>query len=206
MLDSNALELSNSFTLLAWVNPASTFTDFRSILAKNYSYYLFSNVAGYCGDGNPFGGFSKGTAQTVCQPSALPTNTWTHLTLTYNGSTLTLYRNGVAVATTNVSGTLSPTTGTLQIGGSQFGEYFKGLIDEVRIYNRALSATEIQTIYQKQSAKHLKLWQPPSFLRTVETLAAPSRSQCKQRFRAHPSTTPPMARRRLSPQRFIPAR
>ena len=88
----------------------------------------------------------------VCQPSPLPTNTWTHLALTYNGSTLTLYRNGVAVATSNVSGTLSPTTGTLQIGGSQYGEYFKGLIDEVRIYNRALSATEIQTIYQQDSA------------------------------------------------------
>ena len=85
----------------------------------------------------------------VCQPSPLPINTWTHLALTYNGSTLTLYRNGVAVANSNVSGTLSPTTLNLQIGGSQFGEYFKGLIDEVRIYNRALTATEIQAIYQQ---------------------------------------------------------
>ena len=93
-----------------------------------------------------------GTHKAVCQPSPLPINTWTHLAVTYNGSTLTLYRNGVAVATSNVSGTLSPTTGTLQIGASQFGEYFKGLIDEVRIYNRALSATEIQTIYQQDSA------------------------------------------------------
>ena len=89
----------------------------------------------------------------VCQPSPLPTNTWTHLTVTYNGSTLTLYRNGVAVANSNVSGTLSPTTGTLQIGGSQFGEYFKGLIDEVRIYNRALTATEIQATYQQESVE-----------------------------------------------------
>ena len=61
-----------------------------------------------------------------------------------------------------VSGTLSPTTGTLQIGASQFGEYFKGLIDEVRIYNRALSATEIQTIYQQDSADS-----------TVQTVATP---------------------------------
>ena len=93
----------------------------------------------------------KERIQTVCQPSPLPINTWTHLAVTYNGSTLTLYRNGVAVATSTVSGTLSPTTGTLQIGASQFGEYFKGLIDEVRIYNRALSDTEIQTIYQQDS-------------------------------------------------------
>jgi Concanavalin A-like lectin/glucanases superfamily/Chitobiase/beta-hexosaminidase C-terminal domain/Family of unknown function (DUF6298) len=150
--DSNSLDLSSSFTLSAWVNPASTFTDFRSILVKNYGYYLYASVAGYCGDGSPLGGFSGATAQTVCQPSPLPTNTWTHLAVTYNGSTLTFYRDGVPVTTSSVAGTFSPTTGILQIGGSQFGEYFKGLIDEVRIYNRALNDTEIQTVYQQESA------------------------------------------------------
>src|SRR5262249_31325465 len=38
------------------------------------------------------------------------------------------------------------------IGASFFGEYFKGFIDEVRIYNRALTNTEIQTIYQQAAA------------------------------------------------------
>jgi parallel beta-helix repeat protein len=149
--DSNSLDLTSSFTLSAWVNPASTFTDFRSILIKNYKYYIYASVAGYCGDGSPLGGFSETTDRTLCQPSPLPVNTWTHLAVTYNGSTLTLYRDGVAVATSNASGAPSPTTGTLQIGGSQFGEYFKGLIDEVRIHNKALSATEIQTVYQQDS-------------------------------------------------------
>src|SRR5439155_17212985 len=40
---------------------------------------------------------------------------------------------------------------TLQIGASQYGEYFKGIIDEVRVYKRALSDTEIQAIYQQES-------------------------------------------------------
>src|SRR5262249_32298007 len=109
------------------------------------------SVAGYCGDGNPLGGFDEQTTNAVCQPSPLPINTWSHVSVTYNGSTLTLYRNGVAVATSNASGTFSPTTGTLQIGGSQFGEYFQGFIDEIRIYNRGLSNAEIQTIYQQDS-------------------------------------------------------
>ena len=52
--------------------------------------------------------------------------------------------------TTGPSG-ITTTSGTLQIGGSQFGEYFKGLIDEVRIYNRALNETEIRAIYQQDS-------------------------------------------------------
>jgi hypothetical protein len=121
-------------------------------LVKNYKYWLFASAAGYCGDGSPIAGFTEGIHNAVCQPSPLPSNTWTHLAATYNGSILTLYRNGVAVGATTVSSTLSPTTGTLQIGASQDGAYFKGLIDEVRIYNKALSATEIQNIYQQDSA------------------------------------------------------
>jgi len=150
--DSNSLDLSGSFTFSAWVNPVSTFTDFRSILVKNYKYFLYASGAGYCGDGSPLGGFSEVTNQTVCQPSPLPANAWTYLALSYNGSTLTLYRDGIPVATSNATGALSATTGTLQIGASQFGEYFQGLIDEVRIYKRALTDTEIQTIYQQESA------------------------------------------------------
>ena len=151
VLDSNSLDLSGSFTLSAWVNPASMFTDFRSIIAKNDQYYLYASSTGFCGDGTPFGYGEIRPVVTVCQPTSLPANTWIYLTLTYNGSKLTLYRNGVAVSTVNASGTLPATTQTLQLGASQFGEYFKGLIDEVRIYKTALSDTEIQTIYQQES-------------------------------------------------------
>ena len=149
--DSNSLDLSSSFTLSAWVNPASTSTDFRSILVKNYKYYLYASVAGYCGTGNPLAGFDEQTTNAVCHPAPLPANTWTHLAATHTGSILTLYRNGVAVATSNISKTLSPSTGTLQIGASQFGENFKGLIDEVRVHNRALNITEIQAMFQQES-------------------------------------------------------
>src|SRR5262249_12188825 len=108
--DSNSLDLSGSFTLSAWVNPVSTFTDFRSIVAKNYKYYLYASSTGFCGDGSPMGGFYEGKDIAACQPSPLPTNTWTHLSVTYNGSTITLYLNGTAVAPYAVSVTLSHTT------------------------------------------------------------------------------------------------
>ncbi len=154
--DSASLHLSSAFTLSAWVNPAATFTDYRSIVTKNPPYYLYASSSWFCPDGSPLGGFSTDVINPVCQSSPLITNTWTNLAVTYNGSTLTLYRNGVAVANSNVSATLSPTTLNLQIGGSQFGEYFKGIIDEVRVYNKALSAAEIQTIYQQDSATPLQ--------------------------------------------------
>jgi len=171
--NSGSLNLAGSFTLSAWVNPASTLTDFRSILVKNYRYYLYASVAGYCGNGSPVGGFSEATDNTVCQASPLPANTWTHLALTYDGATLTLYRNGVAVASQPASGALSPTTETLQIGASQYGEYFAGLIDEVRIYSRAQTATEIQASYQQESPKTPATVATPTIIPNGGNLTAP---------------------------------
>ena len=57
-----------------------------------------------------------------------------------------LYVNGNQVGSKSQSGSIPASTGPLRIGGNAiWGEYFAGLIDEVRVYNRALSATEIQT-------------------------------------------------------------
>jgi hypothetical protein len=57
-----------------------------------------------------------------------------------------LYVNGVQVASRAQTGAIATSTNPLQIGGDSFyGQYFAGRIDEVRIYNRALSVAEIQT-------------------------------------------------------------
>jgi hypothetical protein len=67
------------------------------------------------------------------------------LAFTYDGATLWMFVNGVQVSSTAAPGAASVTPNALRIGGdSVWGEYFKGLIDEVRIYNRALTAGEIQ--------------------------------------------------------------
>ncbi|MDZ4721389.1 MAG: LamG-like jellyroll fold domain-containing protein, partial [Roseiflexaceae bacterium] len=78
--------------------------------------------------------------------SSLPVNSWSHLAVTYNNSTLRLYLNGAQVASTAASGAMATSSNPLRMGGNSiWGEYFSGRIDNVRIYNRALSATEIQT-------------------------------------------------------------
>jgi parallel beta-helix repeat protein len=158
---SNSLDLTESFTISAWVNPAVAESDFRSVLVKNYKYLLYASGTGHCGDGTPLGGFEGSSYHIACQSAPLSQNTWTQLTLTHNGTVQTLYRNGTAVASVNASDNPSRGTGTLQIAASQFGEYFHGLIDEVRIYNRALTEAEIQTTYQQES------------LETSQTVATP---------------------------------
>ena len=76
--------------------------------------------------------------------AALTTNTWAFLTETYNGSTLALYVNGTLVSSLAHTGNIATSTNPLQIGGdSIYGQYFKGTIDEVRVYNGALTAAQI---------------------------------------------------------------
>jgi hypothetical protein len=158
---SSSLGLSNSFTLSAWVFPTAAQNKFTAVMAKNsasdHVYFLYATSwDGYCGNtGAPLAGANiTGAQQVICSPSALPLNTWTYLTSTYDGSNLNLYVNGSLAQSVPVNGTVDPSTGPLQIGASYFGEYFQGLIDEVQIYNRALTDTEIQTVY-KQDAVNL---------------------------------------------------
>src|SRR5207248_6908965 len=87
-----------------------------------------------------------GTPRLLDAPSAIPTASWSHLAATYDGTTERLYVNGAQVASLAISGTISTSSSPLKIGGNAiWGEWFDGLIDEVRIYNRPLSAIEIQS-------------------------------------------------------------
>lgn|GEM_PF-932053 len=88
-----------------------------------------------------------------------PLNTWMHLTATFDGSTFLFYTNGVVAATG--TGTLGPLNNApLMLGSSGgCGVPFVGLLDEVTLYNRALSSSEIQSIYL--SGSFGKCGQPP---------------------------------------------
>ncbi|MEU6428664.1 LamG-like jellyroll fold domain-containing protein [Microbispora sp. NPDC046973] len=145
--DAASLRLTTGMTLSAWVNPA-TVTDWRSVLAKELStegvsYTLYaSNGAGPAG----WVQTSPEDFSTVSGTSPLPVNTWSHLALTYDGTALRMFVNGQQVAQKASSGSLYDDGSPLHIGGNDaWGEFFSGLIDEVRIYNRAQSAAEIQT-------------------------------------------------------------
>jgi len=112
----------------------------RDVIYKgNDNYYLEADsTSGKPAIGGTFASPLLGTG-------ALTANTWVHLAGTYDGATLRLYLNGVQVNSRAETGPIATSTNPLHIGGdSIYGQYFQGRIDEVRIYNRALSAPEIQ--------------------------------------------------------------
>jgi len=79
---------------------------------------------------------------------SLAANTWYHLTATYDGETLRAYRNGVLVSSNGTpSGAPDGESATMKLGRhATAAQYFWGSVDEVRVYNRALSQAEIQAI------------------------------------------------------------
>jgi hypothetical protein len=80
----------------------------------------------------------------------LATGEWRHAALTYDGSTLRLYLDGVEVGTTALSGAVDTDPSVaVAVGGQPPGagdRYFDGLIDDVRILQRALSDSELMEI------------------------------------------------------------
>ena len=88
-------------------------------------------------------------------------NTWYHVAMTYDGTNLLLYVNGIADAGLAASGSIVTSTEPLRIGGSYSGGWgnykFAGLIDEPTVYNRALTATEVSALYAAGSAVKCKV-------------------------------------------------
>ncbi len=143
--DSSALHLTNGMTLEAWVDPNALGTTWRTVLFKEQpgraAYALYANQDKRV----PVAQIYRGGTRSVSGTTQLPLNVWTHLAATYDGASLRLYVNGTLVRTTNVSGSMGSSTGALRLGGNSIGaEWFGGMIDEVRVYNRALAAIEIQ--------------------------------------------------------------
>jgi glucose/arabinose dehydrogenase len=144
--DAAPLDLTNGMTLEAWVQPnAGMGQTWRSVLMKErasgLSYALYANGE----SSRPSADINTGgTDQHALGAAVVVANVWTHLASTFDGTTLRLYVNGALVQSKPVSGSIVTSTGALRIGGNSiWGEYFNGTIDEVRIYNRALTAAEI---------------------------------------------------------------
>jgi hypothetical protein len=144
--DSNSLDLTTGMTLEAWVNPSALGTSWRTLLFKAQGAGMVYSLYANQDTTRPIAQVGINGEKDVIGTAALPLNTWSHLAATYDGSALRLYVNGTLAATTAVTGNIPVSTGVLRLGGNAvWGEWYGGLLDDVRVYNRALSASEIST-------------------------------------------------------------
>jgi uncharacterized repeat protein (TIGR03803 family) len=144
--DHSDLDVRNGVTMMAWVNPREL-SGWDTIAMKetrsSLAYALFANDAG-----SRAAGYVNiaGEYKSVTSVGALPLNSWSHIAVTYSGTTLRFYLNGVEVNRRSVSGRIVVGSGELRIGGNSVWDdrFFNGLIDEVRIYGSAISPADIQ--------------------------------------------------------------
>jgi chitodextrinase len=141
--DAPSLHLTTGMSIEAWVNPSVAASDWKDIVYKaNDNYYLEGATPG----GRPAIGVTiAGSATEAFGGAALAVNTWSFLAATYDGTTLRFYVNGIQVGSQARTGAITTSANPLQIGGDGlYGQFFQGMIDEVRVYNAALSTGQIQ--------------------------------------------------------------
>ena len=87
--------------------------------------------------------------RTVFDPTDFPLNSWQHVAVSWGSLGILLYRNGILVDTDTYTGGVVSSGKNLYIGNVQdiAGRFWDGLIDDVRIYDVALSASDIRALY-----------------------------------------------------------
>ena len=144
---------TGDFTAAAWV-----------YLDDNTDEMLFASLQNCCGSGQEFDMYisgadiriaTNGTTRLTTSDNWLTTGTWHHIVATRAGSNITLYTNAAVKDTGSDGGALNFQGCILLIGTDpdsgctgSLGNYLDGTVDDVRIYNRALSKDEISRLYE----------------------------------------------------------
>ncbi len=148
--NSADFNLTSQVTVAAWVYPArAAATTHECYVTKGDTSYALKETNT---DGNvEFFIYSGGAwhSATLTGRTASNNNTWYHLAGTFDGTNIKIYLNGVLAGTTAFTGPIATNTANVNFGrdaDSGGRRYYRGRIDDVRIYNRALTDVEIQSL------------------------------------------------------------
>jgi hypothetical protein len=163
IISASELDGMNDLTLSGWFKPGDTMS-YKYSIYKSYVYEISWGDGGTPCSGIGASIFDTVSSRTrICSEVDFSAGTWYHVTITTEGTDFKIYINGDLKNTTPFNDSLENNANNVGIGTyvAQPSTYaYTGIIDEVRIYNRALSAGEVERLY--------KLSQP--------TIAAPTRT------------------------------
>ncbi len=169
--DAVALNPTQEITVDAWVRTANV-ADFQGLISKfdhsngsstDDSYQLSIETGGTVRWQIVTSDNSSG--YIVDSPGLVADGTWHHVAGTYDGMKARLYVDGVEVAMVDATGTIVDSSTPLYLGASRQNNadagFLLGSLDEVEIFQRALSATEIHTLFEADSFGKCKCTPPP---------------------------------------------
>jgi len=147
-----ALDMTNTVTFEGWILPTGAGSGaggYGGIIVNKEGEYEVARFA----DGTIRWAFANSSPgwNWISSGFTAPLNQWSHVAVVYNSGVVSTYGNGTLAQTYNGSGRIGNVnagTNDFRIGGRQIGsQYFQGFIDEVSIYNTALSSNQIAAIY-----------------------------------------------------------
>ena len=153
--DAGSLDITDSITLAAWVKPEQLATQYLVKKATNggtNGYELSLSSSGSSWPNKVFFRFNQATSGDTYRINSTTLypyggSTWIHIAGTYDGTTMRLYVNGVQESSLATTIAIAANSLGLGIGAQADGvSKFMGQMDDVRIYHRALSASEIAAL------------------------------------------------------------
>jgi len=147
----NKLQITDAITIACWINPAGLTGD-RGFVARNGAYAFKSSS-------NHLRFTTPGILDHDALNATLQVGTWQHVAVTFRPEQTAgavFYINGVEMERLN-SSAMSAGTGPFLVGNNQWGQTFTGLIDDVRVYNKILTAEELR---QAMRGDPLLAWNP----------------------------------------------
>jgi len=147
--DAEELRLPGDLTLALWMKKEGEAGDWSCLLGKgekqerNYCLWLEGNTR--CVMFQQYGA----AAVNLKSSAGVPDNTWTHVVATAEGAKATLYLNGVKNGEMPRGGTASTPAFPVGMGWACEHGTYRGVLDDIRIYRRALTADEVRTLYEQ---------------------------------------------------------
>jgi beta-galactosidase len=143
-LGNNGYRAGRNFTIMTWMKPDNN-TNWHLVVGNNTVNDINRPPWVTINAGNRleygFGTGSRRVGNII--NNGFSDNEWNHIALSYNGSALILYVNGVEADRTSTTDT--PGTTPIRYIGGCCNEFYRGMIDEFSIFETALSASQIQT-------------------------------------------------------------
>jgi|GEM_PF-1475903 len=148
---SPKLNFSGQFTFTVWMNQAGGTSAFNCILGKDYTKEFGFGTWGTDCQAPTYPRLLVGGVETQTNNlSPISCFTWTHVAVTFDDAKdqVQFYINGVLTETLTNTGTITPTTTPMGIGSDgYYNDQFYGVLDDIRIFDKVLSPTEISAIY-----------------------------------------------------------
>ncbi len=145
--NNDKLNPTNSFTYMLWVK-FNKLTPYDYMIDHGYTgkFLFYTSSVG----NKPQVWANIDGTKKIQVPKIIETEQWYHFAITYDGSSLKLYQNGELADSIPVTGSLSTTNNDLYFGrySGKTGYELNGTLDEIKIYNYALTSEEIQQEYE----------------------------------------------------------